>query len=194
MGQRWGVNHGALEVLDARNAGGEPVGVAEVTGGEVDPLRPDHPFLLFDVIFSALSHRLTRRAALHPHRPEAGFGVELGFLYPRGEQQAIQEASILSDLTNVVADVRSAAQGAAVWPGLEREGEGGHIGIRADAGVGEGVPGSADVGVGIHCHPFPFWEALMDVVSQINSGIPAPTMFRSKGLSEELSSSLSWDP
>ena len=84
--------------------------------------------------------------------------------------QAVEHADFFGCFVAVVADLLAGAEGALVWPLFEGEGEGGHVGVRADAGVLKGSPGAAEVVVGVDGRPVPVGEVLGDVVREVDAG------------------------
>src|SRR5699024_2973007 len=105
-----------------------------------------------------------------PVHPAAAVPVRVGD--PRAQVEAVERAGLAGGVADVLLDVRAAAERGVVRPGPEREAEGGHVGVRADARVAEGVPGSGQVVVGVVDLPVPSGERAADVVGEVDPGDP----------------------
>ncbi len=88
-------------------------------------------------------------AALRLHRPARLGGGELGAHDAVVKADLLLDAVVGGGLLDVVEDRGSVGDRLVSVPGAEGVAEGVHVGVRADAGVAEEVPGPADAIAGL---------------------------------------------
>ncbi len=134
LGPLLGVDDGAGEVVEAGDLGGEPALVVVVARA-----APQH----------VAGHRGRGRlpagdvGALDGDRPAGGARVPVGGRHPPGVADQPVDVVLRGDGAQVVEDRGAVGQRPVAAPRAPREAEGEHVGVRADAGVAEQVPGAA---------------------------------------------------
>ncbi len=87
--------------------------------------------------------------ALGDHGPARLPAAPLGAHHPVAEADVLLDAVLARGLVDVVADLAAVGDRVGVFPGAERVAEREHVGVGADAGVAEEVPGAADRRAGL---------------------------------------------